>query len=450
MSTDAERTYWIDLTDLSEWRGYHTGIQRVVYNIARYYAESGQAKFFVYDDKRKLFHEVAFKLVEPEPFDPDPQPSKRRLLKQRLVYQAKETYSLLPEEWRQVLTPRLRPVAGAAYRRAHHVAHVASTIARPPAKVELVEAVFKPHDAIVIMGAGWARPGILNELWYRKQTVGFKMFHLIHDMIPVYFPHLFGPGHFELSVDYFFDVASTCDGIITNSVSTKNDYERFARELNLPARPVGVVRLGDEIPDRPVGQPPRAVKLEPGSFILAHGTIENRKNHTLLYYAYKLAAERGIKLPKLVITGRVGWNSQDVVFAFTHDPQVRDNVEIVGSVHDVELTWLFENSLYTVYPSTYEGWGLPVAESLVLGKFALTTPVSSMPEIAGDLIDYFSPYDSGDCLDKLVEYLNPAKLAAAEARVRAEYKVQTWRASYEEINAVVEGQLRDLEASSVN
>jgi glycosyltransferase involved in cell wall biosynthesis len=433
------RTYWIDLTDLSIWRGNHSGIQRVVYNLARYYEESGDARFFTYDEQQQQFYEVSFSSVQPPVYQATETLSYRRRLKQRVIYELKTKYSLLPLEWRAQLTPRLKPVMARAWHYAHHSVHLMRQLKNRPAQKRRPLAHFQPEDAVVLLGAGWARPTILEELWRRKQAVGFKLFHFIHDIIPVYFPHLFGPGHFELSVQYFFDVAATCDGIIANSQNTKHDFERFCGELNLPNLPIGVIRLGDEIPDRPQGIQPQA-DLVPGQFIVVTGTIENRKNHALLYYVYKLAAEQGIELPKLVIVGRQGWNTQDLVFMLTHDPQLQGTVLILKNAHDVELTWLYENCLYAVYPSTYEGWGLPVAEALVMGKLCLTANVSSMPEIAGDLIDYFSPFDSGECLKVMQKYLDPDVLRQAEQRIRTHYRVQTWEQCYQELQSTIEAQ----------
>jgi glycosyltransferase involved in cell wall biosynthesis len=448
MSTTA-RTYWIDLTDLSIWKGHPTGIQRVVYNIARYYAEMPNAKFFVYNESMHAFNEVAFQSIQLPKYQEKPQLTARQRLKRKIVYEAVNQYSLLPWEWRQKINPVLKPILVEANHKIHHFAHVVKqSIKHPVPKFRPKPARFKRDDVVLILGAGWARPSILDTLWRRKQTEGFKVFHFVHDIIPVYFPHLFGPGHFELSVNYFFDVAATCDGLLANSESTKRDMLRFCQDLNLPQLPIDVVRLGDEIPDRPEGAPPKGVELEPGNFILLHGTIEIRKNHALMYYVYKLAVEKGIKLPKLVITGRQGWNSHDIVFAMTHDPQVRDNIALVGSPHDVELSWLFQNCLFSVSPATYEGWNLPVAESLVLGKLCLTTPASSMPEIAGDLIEYFSPFDSGECLELMQKYLDPATLKQAEARIHRDYKVQTWRACFQEIHTAIEAQLHESKSAA--
>ncbi len=82
--------------------------------------------------------------------------------------------------------------------------------------------------------------------------------------------------------------------------------------------------------------------------------------------------------------------------------------------------------LLTVFPSLYEGWGLPIAESLAHGKFCLASNRTSIPEVGGDLIDYFDPSDADNALAKIERLLFEPYLAAREARLRAEYRPHTW------------------------
>ena len=108
---------------------------------------------------------------------------------------------------------------------------------------------------------------------------------------------------------------------------------------------------------------------------------------------------------------------------------------ILKDTSDAELVWLFQNCKFAIYPATYEGWGLPHAEALAFGKVSLTSNSSSLPEVAGDLVGYFNPYDPSDCLATIRKYLDPATLAAAEARIAREYKTTSWRDSYRAIQS---------------
>jgi glycosyltransferase involved in cell wall biosynthesis len=203
--------------------------------------------------------------------------------------------------------------------------------------------------------------------------------------------------------------------------------------------PIEVFRLGDDFtivqPVQPQGADFAALHKHE-EYLLVVGTIEARKNHTLLYYTYKLAHQRKIMLPKLVIVGRRGWLTDDIFTLMTTDPEVAEKFVFLQSANDEELAWLYKHCLFSVYPSFYEGWGLPIAESMAYGVPCLASNTSSMPEIAGDLLTYFSPYSTDGCLEAIVSLLNPKKLVEAKKRV-ARYKPTTWDETFEKTNEAI-------------
>jgi hypothetical protein len=128
------------------------------------------------------------------------------------------------------------------------------------------------------------------------------------------------------------------------------------------------------------------------------GTIEPRKNHTVLYYAYKLAKTRSIMLPRVVIVGRRGWGSDDIVRILTEDPDVKDDFVLLLNTSDDELSWLYGHCLFTIFPSFYEGWGIPIGESVARGVPCLCSDSSSMVEIAEGHVAHFAPTSTDECL----------------------------------------------------
>ena len=65
---------------------------------------------------------------------------------------------------------------------------------------------------------------------------------------------------------------------------------------------------------------------------------------------------------------------------------------------DEELAWMYKNCAFSIYPSFYEGWGLPIAESAFYGAPCLASSTSSMPEVAGSAVDYFNPASTDSCM----------------------------------------------------
>lgn len=205
--------------------------------------------------------------------------------------------------------------------------------------------------------------------------------------------------------------------------------------LHLPMPRTRVIRLGDEIEltEEMLNATAKPDAKIDDDFLLCVGTIENRKNHMLLYQTYKLAAERNVELPQLIIAGGRGWLSDDVQYLINHDPAVAKKIVIIYSPSDSVLSWMYQNCLFTVYPSLYEGWGLPVAESLAYGKVCVSSGISSMPEIAGDLLTYFSPNSTDECLKALQGMLDAKARQKAEDRIKQSYRATSWKDTYDQV-----------------
>ncbi len=292
----------------------------------------------------------------------------------------------------------------------------------------------------VVPGSGWMQ----NQV-YAESTVAFARRHrlrltpIIHDIIPTRFPFWFNDGYapvFEQNLQMLLDGA---DHVAAISQATKRDVEAYAARIQglfIPG--VSVFREGDEIQLlSEEGDAAALARLEQDfarrPFVLTVGAIHQRKNHKLLYDVWlKLAETMGPRCPHLVIVGGVAWNGHEVARALRGDPRLRDKVSILDNVDDLGLDWLYRNCLFTVYPSLYEGWGLPVAESLKYGKPCIAADTSSVPEIAPGLVELVDPLDVAAWATK-IRFLAGSRSARAamEARIAAEHRGFTWARSAE-------------------
>ena len=156
-------------------------------------------------------------------------------------------------------------------------------------------------------------------------------------------------------------------------------------------------------------------------YVLIVGTMEVRKNLWRVATVWdRLRRERGRALPKLVLAGRRGWLNGDFDRLMDATGQLGGWIEIVEAPGDDTLDHLYRNCLFTITASFYEGWGLPIGESLGYGKTAVVSDTSSMPEVGGDLVEYCDPHapDSIEaaCL-RLID--DPGHRRALEARIAA-------------------------------
>ncbi len=141
----------------------------------------------------------------------------------------------------------------------------------------------------------------------------------------------------------------------------------------------------------------------PEPYILSLGTLEPRKNLPLLIQAYDRCINAGHDMPKLVLAGRKGWKMDCFFQSMTET--VKENVLFTGFVEDKDLAALYANARFFVFPSMYEGFGLPPLEAMACGTPVLAADNTSMPEILGDDAVYF---ESNDLLsfENAMEYIN--------------------------------------------
>jgi len=159
-----------------------------------------------------------------------------------------------------------------------------------------------------------------------------------------------------------------------------------------PADRISVIPLASRFQMDSDTKRPANVHLQPGQFWLNVGTLEPRKNQLRLLAAYaRLKAELGATYP-LVLAGGKGWLMDDFDRAIT-DLSLEADVIRLGYVDDAQLAWLYRHCYAFIYPSIFEGFGLPVLEAMSLGAAVIASNTTSLPEIVGQAGVLVDPYD---------------------------------------------------------
>ena len=177
-----------------------------------------------------------------------------------------------------------------------------------------------------------------------------------------------------------FQASLTADWIVAIS-----DYSRrhfLATFPHYPAARIALIYPASRFTaaSAPPPCPARFAHLPPAGFWLSVGTIEPRKNHRRLLEAYRMTNP---SMP-LVLAGGKGW---------LMDEFAADDVLLTGYVTDEELAWLYRNCFAFLYPSLFEGFGMPVLEALTLGAPVICSNNTSLPEVAGDAALLVDPLD---------------------------------------------------------
>jgi len=216
----------------------------------------------------------------------------------------------------------------------------------------------------------------------------------IYDLTAVLFPDYHIDSVRDLQEAKFRFAQTQADAVIAISESTKQDAVDY---LGLDPARVYVVYGGVDssyhpLPPAVVDETLRSVGLVSQEYILSVGTIEPRKNLVRLVQAYHRVRQVFRSLPKLVLVGMKGWLYEDVLTQ-VRTLDLEDDVIFLGRVEPGLLPALYNGARLFVYPSIYEGFGLPVLEAMACGTPVITSNVSSLPEVAGDAAILVDPYD---------------------------------------------------------
>jgi len=221
--------------------------------------------------------------------------------------------------------------------------------------------------------------------------------------------------HKRINVDHCLggikDAIKYADAIIAISNHTKADLVNY---LKAPEELITVVHLAAgaeffEVKDAAILSAVRARYKLPERYILFLGSLEPRKNIKNLLKAYANLKEGTRKEYSLVIAGAMGWKNNDIS-QMIDELALADKVRFTGYIKSNDLSALYSSAALFVYPSLYEGFGLPILEAFACGCPVITSNVSSMPEVAGDAARLVSPLDVQDITIAMEEMLGDESL----------------------------------------
>ncbi len=254
---------------------------------------------------------------------------------------------------------------------------------------------------------------------------GVRRVLTVYDLIPVHRPDLFESGVEGLR--RALASLTPDDWALCISEATRADLLNHRPDLD--PHKVRVTHLGAAAHFHPDDAPERWPELrrkyglpdEP--YALTLSTLEPRKNIAQVVRCYaRLVAEGQIGEMRLVLVGTRGWKMEAIFEELSRLGNIRDRVTVTGFVPDRDLAPIYSRALMFVYPSLYEGFGLPPLEAMQCGVPVITSNTSSLPEVVGDAGLMVSPTDADALCQAMLTLWRDAELRwtlAARARARA-------------------------------
>jgi len=271
---------------------------------------------------------------------------------------------------------------------------------------------------------------------------GVKVVRMIYDLIPTLKPQWVFEKDEEVFTRWAQALLRESDIILTISEFSKKEIERYCRLEDIKIPTVEVIRLGDEMSGQQNDSNTEnsSSHLKPSMmpkrpFFLCVSTLDVRKNHRLLYDAWNIMMSRNPdNCPDLVCVGSKHYFTEDLIREIERNPIVNSRIHLLQDVNDRELDWYYKNCVATIYPSRYEGWGLPVAESLGYGRICLASHATSIPEISEDLPVFFDPlnvYELVELIDRCMQ--NKAWVKQKETEIKTNFKPTSWKKTAQQI-----------------
>jgi len=252
-----------------------------------------------------------------------------------------------------------------------------------------------------------------------------KRVTFIHDLSPILFPQWHPFSSFVAHKLLLKSTLCKADLILTNSAFTKSEIHKEYPQINTP---VEVTKLSssyneDTGPDEFVFEK-HTIQLP---YFLFVGTLEPRKNLSVLLKAYDaFRKSHPEKKTGLVLAGKMGWKQKKLLSEIKNLTYSSDLI-MTGFVSDSEKKALFQNALALIYPSLYEGFGLPVLEAMSNACPVICSKTSALPEAGGSAALYFSPGDVSALKKHLLTVSKPNHKAENAKKLTTQAQQFSWR-----------------------
>ena len=278
-----------------------------------------------------------------------------------------------------------------------------------------------------------------RDILYKKLKENhFFIFTFLHDVIPILFKdivHYQTAKNFPIFLQAVYDYS---DLVLCNSHSTNKDFlnlkDNFNSTRDIPTR---FLSLGNDFyQTNKIRIHDKFNKHFDTKYILFVGTLEPRKNQSAVLEAFESISHKHQEV-NLIFIGKKGWMINDVTDKIINHPLFNKRIFWLLDVDDSTLLEFYKNAFLVTYLSKYEGYGLPIAESLKYSNITITSKNSSMYEVGRDFADYVQ-YNSLNELSGLLSlYLEDSLLyESKKTYIKNNFQATSWLQFYNSLDDI--------------
>lgn len=275
------------------------------------------------------------------------------------------------------------------------------------------------HPFLYYIWAEWSVPRALKkykaDVYFSPEGLGTLRSKVpvcvtVHDLAYKHYPAFMDRLHRWHYAKYLPLYAHKAKQVVAVSEFTKQD---IVETYGVPAEKITVIYNGAHENYRPLPyderQEVKAQYTDGEEYFLFTGALHPRKNIIHLLKAFVKFKRRQKSRFKLVIVGRMAWQFKDIVEAKEHMPY-KEDVIWTGYLDVAELAKITASAYALVYPSLFEGFGIPIVEAMACGVPAIVSNTSSMPEVAGDAALLVNPASPDDIAEKMMSIYKDERL----------------------------------------
>ena len=297
----------------------------------------------------------------------------------------------------------------------------------------------KNGDIFFDMDGAWNNGLKRTYLYKRLKENNAQIFNFIYDLVPIVKPQFSHINTIRNFATFIFAVYKYSDLVFFDSRSAEKDFLDIKKQIDIRRNiSTRVVKLGSDIHlKEEIKEDFKYSKIIDSKYILFVGTLEPRKNQALMLDVFE-KLEKKYRDLHVVFVGREGWNNSELINKIKNHTLLNKKLYWLNQVTDEELSVLYENAYICTYLSEYEGFGLPIAESLGYGKITITSKNSSMYEVGKNFADYLMYNSFNELHDTITSYLDNNNLYELKKDfIKENYKPYTWDLTYQSIKNII-------------
>jgi len=265
-----------------------------------------------------------------------------------------------------------------------------------------------------------------------KKITKAKRFLTVYDLIPLLFPQYFQFNENHL-IKQVVESIRPDDWVLAISHSTKNDLCGYSKNVDPDKVTVTHLAASDlfyPCEDNELRQVVRKnYDIPDGPYILSLSTLEPRKNIDMVIKSFaRIVQQEKINDLNLVLAGTKGWDYDKIFDELNNVEKIRERIIFTGYVADEDLAALYSDALMFVYPSFYEGFGLPPLEAMQCGVPVITSNTSSLPEVIEESGIMIDPNDMDSLSENIIKIYQNSELAKSlSAKSLIQAKKFSWK-----------------------